>query len=388
MTLDSPQAEHVTIKSVTSHKQLSIFIRLPRLLYHQCPEYVPPLDYQSKELLHPKKSPFFRYGIVHYFLACKSNQVVGRISAHIDPTALRQWKKPIGFFGALDTINDPIVVKKLIDAACEWLKKRGMEKIRGPYVLSTNSEIGTMIEGQSSIPMIGMPWHPKWISEHIEKVGLTKAMDLVSYQMKLTNKVKKLHKVPSTIPLTRKNSENITIRKWDKKHTIRDGEIVRQLYNDAWQDNWGFVPITPIEMTHLVKDLKTMLKPDDYVLIEYNKIPVAVALIVPNLYDIIKFTGPTPSPLGWLKIITKLKCHQFKSARVILLGISQSIRNTAMGALMPSLIISELFNRGENLPYKMVELGWILETNKGMRHLIERIAPEPCKVHRIYEKNI
>ena len=141
-------------------------------------------------------------------------------------------------------------------------------------------------------------------------------------------------------------------------------------------------------MSVLIKDLKSMLKPDNFVLVEQNYIPVAVALVIPNIYDLIIDIGPDPSLLGYSKLIYRILRHQFHSARVILLGISGSIRDTALGALMPSLVISELFERGEVLPYKTIELGWILETNHGMRNLIERIVPEPNKIHRMYEMKI
>lgn len=388
MTLNASLSDNITIIPVQTKEQLALFIRLPRLLYKNLPDYTPPLDWQEASLLDPRKSAFFRYGKARYFIAYKSNHPVGRISAQIDPNALRQWKEPIGLFGALDAIDDPLVVKQLIKAAEIWLKKQGMEKIRGPYTLNANSEIGTMIKGQSVLSTIAMPWHPTWLAKHIEACGLKKVMDLLSYQMQMGAKAKEAHKIPSGLKMGSGRLGNITTRKLNTKEISRDGEILRQLYNDAWQNTWGFVPLTSIEMSLLIKDLKSMLKPENFVLVEQNYIPVAVALVIPNIYDIIQDVGPTPSPLGWAKLGYRIFRHQFHSARVILLGISRNIRDTALGALMPSLVISELFDRGEILPYKTIELGWILETNQGMRNLIERIVPEPNKIHRMYERKI
>lgn len=388
MTINPTISNNITILPVRNAKQLDLFIRLPHLLYSQYTDYTPPLDFEETALLHPKKSAFFRYGTAQYFLAYQNNQPVGRISAQIDPNALRQWEEPIGLFGALDAIDDAEVVKQLIQAASKWLKKQAMEKIRGPYTLNANSEAGTMIKGQKESPMIAMPWHPEYIGKHIEAAGLSKAMDLVSYQMIMGEEARKAHKIPSGLKMGSGRLGNITTRKLNMKEISRDGEILRQLYNDAWDNTWGFVPLTPTEMSVLIRDLKSMLKPENYVLVEQNKMPVAVALVIPNIYDISKGLGVKPSILGWAKLGYRAFRHQFQSARVILLGISHSIRDTAMGALMPSLVIDELFNRGEILPYKMIELGWILEDNKGMRNLIERITPEPCKIHRIYEAKL
>ncbi|EUK18736.1 hypothetical protein [Commensalibacter papalotli (ex Servin-Garciduenas et al. 2014)] len=388
MTVPPAISNDLKVFPVRTAKQLDLFIRLPRLLYSKYSGYVPPLDFEEKALLHPKKSAFFRYGSAQYFLAYKNNEPVGRISAQIDPNALRQWKEPIGLFGALDAIDDAEVVQQLISTAITWLKKHGMEKIRGPYTLNANSQAGAMVEGQNEPPMIAMPWHPQYLVKHIEAAGLFKAMDLVSYQMIMSKEIRQAHKIPSGLKVGSSRLGNITTRKLNMKEISRDGEILRQLYNDAWDDTWGFVPLTPTEMSILIRDLKLMLTPDNYVLVEQNKMPVAVALMIPNIFDLSEEVGPSPSIIGWGKLGYKALRHQFKSARVILLGISHSIRDTAMGALIPSLVIDELFNRGEALSYNMIELGWILESNKAMRNLIERLAPKPCKTHRVFEAQL
>ena len=142
-------------------------------------------------------------------------------------------------------------------------------------------------------------------------------------------------------------------------------------------------------MAFLIKELKPIFKPENYVLVEQNQKPVAVAMVVPNIYDLMQHdVGPAPSLLGWAKLAFRITTHRFRSARFILLGISHSLKGTALGALMPALVIEELFNRGKILPYRMIELGWILETNKPMRNLIERITPTPCKTYRIFEKDL
>lgn len=161
MPLNTILSHDITVKPVENPKELALFIRLPRILYKDLAGYVAPLDWQEITLLDPKKSAFFRYGNARYFIAYKNGQPVGRISAQIDPNALRAWKEPVGLFGALDSIDDPEVVRLLLETACQWLKKQGMEKIRGPYTLNANSEIGVMVKGQDAIPTIAMPWNPE-----------------------------------------------------------------------------------------------------------------------------------------------------------------------------------------------------------------------------------
>ncbi|WP_203413175.1 hypothetical protein [Entomobacter blattae] len=378
----------LTVTPVTDNRLMSIFITLPRHLYKGYKGYVPSLDIQQKNILHPKKSPFFKFGECRYFIAFKEGKPVGRISAQIDSVALKQWNEPIGCFGALDTIEDPAVVEALLRAAEAWLRQKGMKKIRGPFTLNFNSESGCMIMGQTAPPMIAMPWHPTWVGAFTEQAGYKKAMDLFSYQMEYGPQSSRSHIVPAGLTMGEGSLGQITTRMLDKKNIQRDGEILRSLYNNSWKNNWGFVPLTKMEIKSLIKELKPLLKPEHFVLVEQKGKPLAVALVVPNLYDITYDINGAPTLLQWAKLGIRILRHRFHSARVILLGVSSEIYGTALGAVMPALVISELMNRGKVLPYKTIELGWILENNTPMRRLIERLVPEPSKKYRLFEKDL
>lgn len=379
---------NLVVKPVKGIRQMAVFIRLPRIIYKSLSGYVPPLDIQQKKMLSPRKAPFFKYGRCCYFLAWKNGKAVGRISAQIDPVAIKQWGKPIGVFGTLDAIEDQEVVSALLEAAQKWLKAEGMTTIRGPFTLTPNAESGTMVSGQSAPLMTAMPWHPDWLAPMIEKSGFTKAMDLYSYQMEFGAKALSAHVVPTGLTLGQGSLGDITTRMLDMNNIARDGEILRTLYNHSWENNWGFVPLSALEMKALITDLKPLLKPEHFVLVEQKGQPVAVALVVPNIYDLTPDIDGAPTPLGWIKLVKRLFRHEFHSARVILLGVSDTLQGTALGAVMPALVISELMNRGRVLPYTMIELGWILETNLPMRRLIERLTPNPCKIYRIFENTL
>lgn len=368
---------------VNGKRQMGEFIALPRRLYAGMPGFAPPLDFERKAIFDPKAA-FFRHGRAAYFLARSGGRLVGRISAQIDDLAIEAWGAPIGMFGALDAIDDTAVTAALLAAATTWLREAGMTRARGPYMLNPTGESGLMVTGQMARQMVAMPWHPPYLATHMAALGWTKAMDLLAYELDINPE----SEARQTVPRMRLNRGELTLRTMRPKQITEDAEILRRLYNDAWANNWGFVPITSEEIQAMVKEMKPILKPEHYFLVERNGEPLAVALLVPNLFDIAGDLGGAPSPLGWLKFVTRLLGHKFRSGRVILLGVSASLRNTTLGAIIPSLVIQEIFRRLRGMPIKHVEMSWVLESNSRMRRLIEELSPEPNKVYRLYEKEI
>ncbi|AZV39800.1 hypothetical protein [Komagataeibacter xylinus] len=380
------ETDRLTIIPVSGFRQMTTFIQLPRHLYAGLPGYVPPLDLTQRDLLTPRKNSFFRNGRAQYFLAMRGGRAVGRISAQIDPVSMEHYGEPIGFFGAFDAIDDLEVVSALLDAAGTWLRQRGMKTMRGPQTLDSNGEFGLMLEGHHALPMVAMPWHPKWLPGMMDACGCTKVRDLVAYQMHTGPDAEDAHLVPASLRLGEGRLGNVTTRGLRMDRIKEDGEILRALYNDAWRNNWGSIPLAREDIESMIVEMKPLLKPEHFVLIEQAGKPVCVALVVPNVFDISADLNGAPSPLGWLKLGKRLLRHEFHSARVILLGVSSVLDGTALGAIMPALAITELMKRGRSLPYRTIELGWVLETNTSMRRLIERITPEPCKRYRVYDR--
>lgn len=375
------------IAPVSGAAQMKIFIALPRQLYADMPGWVAPLDIQQRDVFDRKRSAFFDHGRAEYFLAWRNGRAIGRISAQVEDLLEGREQVPTGYFGALDAV-EPEVVKALLRAAEEWLRERGMERMLGPCALNTNGEYGLMIDGQMVRQMVAMPWHPVELSAAIEDAGMTKAMDLLSYTMEVGPEAEAAHIMPRGLVLGEGRLGDLSVRGLDRKNIVRDGQILRQLYNETWEGTWGFVPITEREISTLITELKPFLRDEHLVLVEKEGQPVAIALVLPNLFDVVGDLGGAPSLAGWAKLGWRILRHKFTSARVVLLGVSLSVKGTALGAMLPALLISELMKRGRTLPYKHIELGWVLETNTPMRSLIERIVPEPDKRHRVYEKNI
>ena len=383
-----PDVAGLAVVPVETGRQLRAFLRLPRRLYAGLPGFVPPLDLERRGMFHPKAAPFFAQGRARYFLAIRDGRTVGRISAQVDPVTMNQWGGRIGLFGALDAADDAEAVAALLEQAADWLKAEGMERARGPYALAPNGEAGLLVEGERERTMLMSPWHPSYLGPLVERAGWNKVKDLVSYELAIGPETEAALPVGRSRLLESEAARGITVRRLSRKHLARDAAIMGQLYNDAWADNWGFVPITEPDIAAMVKELKPMIRPEHLVLVERDGVPVGFALVLPNIYDIVGDLGGAPSPLGWIRLVSRLLRNRFVSGRVILLGIAASLRGTTLGAMMPSLIIAELMRRGRDMPFRTVELGWILEDNWRMRRLIERLSPRPNKVFRLYERGL
>lgn len=387
-----PAADDVEVRPVSGRRVMTQFIQLPRRLYHGLPGFVPPLDFERRGVLQPGKSPFYEAGRAQFFLAWRDGRPVGRISAQIDEVTQGAWdpegRDPVGLFGALDAIDDAGVVAALIAAARGWLAGQGAARMMGPYLLGPNGEPGLLIEGQTARAMLMSPWHPAYLGAHVEAAGLHKARDLLAYELAVGPEAE----AALSQSRTRLGSfgGDISVRRMRTRGQglAEDAAIMADIYNDAWHDNWGFVPITPAETRAMAHELKPLVRPEHMVLVERDGRPIAVTLVLPNLYDVVGDLGGSPSPLGWLRFARRLLGHRFRSGKVILLGVRAELRGSLLGAVLPSLMIGELMTRGREMPLRSVELGWILEDNVAMRRLIEQLVPAPSKVFRIYEDRI
>ncbi|MCQ8278620.1 hypothetical protein NFI95_09165 [Acetobacteraceae bacterium KSS8] len=374
----------LTIVPVETRGQMQRFLRLPRRIYRGLPGFVPPLDLERRGVMSPRSAPFFKEGRARFFLAMRGRRCVGRISAQVSPLAVLHWGDRIGMFGAIDAVDDAEVVRALVEAAATWLRAENMRAMRGPFLLSMNGEAGLLVEGQLERPMLMSPWHPAYLGALLEAAGLAKVKDLVSYELEVGPAAE------AALPVGRMRladkGTGLSVRELRPDRLAEDAAIMGRLFNDAWHENWGFVPITDHDLEAMVKELKPLIRPEHLVMVERDGDPVGFALVLPNIYDVVGDLGGNPGPLGWGKLAVRLLGHRFRSGRVLLLGISASLRDTTLGAMMPSLIVAELMRRGRTMPLRTVELGWVLEDNHRMRRLIERLSPNPNKVFRIYER--
>lgn len=368
----------VEIEAVSSRAQLERFIRLPAQLYAADPAFVPPLRLERREALSPKKNPYFAHAEVQLFIARRDGRDVGRISAQID--RLVQDTR-IGHFGLLAAIDDEAVFAALFGAAEDWLRARGRTRAIGPFSLSINEETGLLIDGFDTPPVIFMAHDPRYAAPRVEQQGYAKAKDVIAYRYDIT------HDLPPAARrlIDRRTPAAMTVRNLDMRRYDADFDTVTAIFNDAWSGNWGFVPFTEAEIRHMAKSLKPLIDPTWVAIVEMNGQAIGFGIALPNLNELIADFQGRLLPFNWLKLLWRLKRGP-RTGRVPLMGVRRSFSGGLLGGLVPFLIIDTMRKGVRPCGVEQVELSWILEDNRPMRHIIESLGADAYKTYRVYEK--
>lgn len=368
-----------------SKSALKEFIQLPPRLYREYTTFTPPLTMERNGIFDPEKSPFFTHGRAQYWLAYRNSQAVGRISAQIDDSQPEKIFGNTGLFGSLDAIDDIDVVGALLGQAEAWLKEQGVDYAFGPCTLSMNEEPGLLVEGQDEPPLIMAPWHPPYLAAHVEACGYPQCRELHYWRFNVTdesvNSAKQV-KLPDSRRL------NIQIRPLDMANLREEVEVIRKVYNDAWSDNWGFVPIQSEDLEGISKDLKHFLNKDCGLFVEMDGKTVGVAMFIPNLFEVTADLGANPSLLGWGKLGYRMFRHRFRSGRVILLGVLSEYRHSMRGAMIAMAMVDAIIARRSSHDLDWIEAGWVLDNNKPLQKILEQFNFTITRTLRLYKKSI
>ncbi|GAB6068707.1 protein YghO [Methylothermus subterraneus] len=369
----------ITLAPVTSTQNLKEFIRVPWSVYPRNSAWVPPLRLERRLHLAPS-NPYFAHARWQAWIAWRGKQAVGRISAQIDRLYLAQHGRKVGFFGMLEAIDDAEVFARLTAQAESWLKAQGMEAVQGPYNLSINHECGLLIEGFDRPPAIMMPYNPPYYAAQLESLHYRKVKDLIAYLLEAETRPY------AALRLADRAAEVIATRPLCRARQDREFELLRTIFNDAWADNWGFVPFTQEEFTALAKTLRFIV-PDDFVQIaEIDGEAVGMIAALPDLNQLLCGLDGRLLPFNWLKLLWRWKTAYPDTARVILMGILRRYRSNLMGAAIAYRLIAALRASLLARGIRRVELSWILEDNLRMRGVIESLGAKAYKRYRIYEK--
>jgi hypothetical protein len=374
----------IEIKQHQPGKDLKDFIQVAFEVYRDDPAWVPPLHMEITDRLTPKKNPFFEHAEVALFTAWKDGKAVGRISAQIDHEHLRIHEDNAGFFGFFDTVDDQEVASALVAAAEEWLVSRGMTVMRGPFSLSINEETGLLVEGFDSPPAIMMAHHRSYQEALAEGAGLQKVRDCYAWKYQVVPAPPRAQKAWETInslPEVRFRS----VRPRNLKKEVRD---ILDVFNDAWQHNWGFVPATDAEAKKMAADLQLILDKEISFFAEIDGQPVAICVCLPNLNEVIADFQGKLNPVTIGKLIWRLKIRGPKSARLMLLGVRTELRGKKRYAPLATAVIAELVRRGLKEGYDWAELGWTLEDNRLINAAIQSMGAKIYKRYRLFEKPI
>ena len=372
----------VDIRQIPMGGPIDDFLDVVDYIYKSDPAYIRPLDMELKERLNPKKNPFFEHGEGAIFCAYRNGWVVGRCTASIDREHLDRYGDGVGFFGFLDTVDDEEVARALLARAESWLRGKGMKRARGPLSLNINEETGCLVDGFDSPPYIMMPHHRPYQSALIEKAGYTKVKDLYAWRYAigdLNTRVKRAHAEIKSLP-------EITFRRASMKSLATDVEVLVDVFNDAWSDNWGFVPFTRNEVKKMAADFKLLLMPEITCICSIDGEPAAVALALPNLNELVRDFDGKLFPLGLPKLLWRLKVRGPRSARLLLLGIRKKFRNSRKYAPLSAFMYAEMNDGAKSLGMKEGELGWTLEDNGRVNAGITMMGAKHYKTYRVFEK--
>ncbi|MCC4253587.1 MAG: N-acetyltransferase [Pseudomonadota bacterium] len=378
----------LVITPVSGKADKKAFIDLPWRLYAKDPNWVPPLKAEVKELLTPGKNPFFGHAKAQYFLARRSGRVVGRVSAHIDELALGQPVEQgmgpgTGNFGLFEA-EDAAVGDALIAAAEQWLREQGMSRVLGPISLSIWEEPGLLIEGHDHPPTVMMGHNSPAYQAMIEGAGYAPVKQLKTYELDITQQFPPL--IQRIVQSGEKNGR-IRIRKVDKAKFDQEAAIILGILNDAWGNNWGFVPITDAEVAHTGKKLKPIVFEDLIMVAELDGEPVAFMMTLPDLNEAIAPLNGSLFPFGWIKLLRWLRKPQVRTMRVPLMGVVQRLQSSRMASQLAFMMI-EYIRRNAIAHYGATrgEIGWVLDDNQGMNAIADAIDSRVNKIYQIYEK--
>lgn len=365
---------------------LNRFIRVPWMINREhapSTNWVPPLLMERKEYLNPGKNPTFERIEARFWLATDDEgRDLGRIAAVVDRQAQDYRGDKTGNFGMFECVNDPEVAKALLDRAQSWLQEQGCNELLGPMNLVQHHTFGVLIDNFDRRPSFNMPYNPPYYASLLEANGLGKAKDVYQWGLAASAKVpERVTRIAERI----KKREEITVRNFDFNNWDRDVALCLSLYNDAWRDNWGFVPISLREFSHMAKDMKLVLEPTLGIFLEVKGKPVAVAVTIKDLNPIYQEINGKLLPTGLLRLIWKLKIRPaVDGARLMLLGIDKAYRRRGLD----SILYIETIRAAAALGYENGQIGWTLEDNDLVNRAISSMGGKKIGTYRLFSRPI
>ncbi|MCB5253203.1 MAG: GNAT family N-acetyltransferase [Candidatus Cloacimonadaceae bacterium] len=368
------------IVPVDSKKLLKRFIMLPFALYKDDPIWVPPLIMDQYKLFDPHKNPYYEHSKVQLYLAIEDDKVLGRISAHTNTQHQKEHNEDIGFFGFFDCVDRADVARALFEAAGAWNHLQGFAAMRGPMNFSVNQEVGLLIDGFDTSPMVMMRHDHPYYQKLYEACGLEKTMDLYAYLSERTKMPERIERLAAAIE--KRSGVSVRSLSKNKKELQKDIETVFEIYTKAWEYNWGNVPMTKAEFDHIVAELMPLADPDLIFIAEKDGHPAGFSLALPNYNEVLKVMK------GRVNLITMIKAliakKNISSARVITMGIIKEYQGRGIDSLL------YYYSYKNGLPKGLLrgEFSWVLENNTMMIRTAQMLDAIPYKTYRIYDKSI
>lgn len=380
-----PRTGPIEIVAVETAADRDAFIRVPFAIYGPEDLWVPPLILERREHFSPRKNPYFEHAEAALWIARHAGRDVGRISAQVCSLHRHLHGADRGQFGFIEAVDDPDVFAALFDTAEAWLRARGTRKVGGPFNFSINDEMGLLVDGLDTPPSLMMAHAKPYYPARVEALGYAKAKDVIAYDYHTSAG---LPRSAAAMIGRAKESGDLAIRPIRKARLDEELAIILDIFNDAWSDNWGFVPWTARELEALGTVMKMLVKEEYVAIAHWRGEPAAFAVTLPNINDWIADLDGRLLPFGWAKLLWRLKSRPPRSVRLPLMGVRKVHQGTAVGAALSMGVVDAVRAYHMSRGTRHAELSWILEDNAPMRRMIEGLGGRAYKTYRIYEKAI
>lgn len=376
MSSTAPMSADLRVEPVRSARERRRFVEYVRALYQGCPAFVPPLTGMVLKQLDERKNPFFAHAEQGLFLAWRNGRICGRIAAILDRDLQARHARAVGVFGFFDCEDDPRVAAALLQRAAAWHAERGVDVLLGPIQHSTNYEAGLLVEGFEHQPAVMMTYNHPYYAGLLEPLGFHKAMDLLAYDV--SQGMLELDRLRRIAERAERRS-GVVLRSLDLRRFDQEVAALREVYNGAWEENWGFVPLREEEFRAQADELRAIVRPELLVIAEKDGQPVAFAMCLPDVNRALAQVDGRLFPFGWLRLPFLLK--RLHRIRVVTLGVLPDFRGLGLDVAM----ICRIIDQGIGLGFDEAELSWMLESNQGMIRPIEALGARLTKRYRLYE---
>lgn len=365
----------IAVRAIASRRDRKRFVRFQRRIYAGNPAWVPPLEVERLDFLDRRKNPFFRHSDAELFVAERDGEIVGRIAAIENRRHLETYADGTGFFGFFESIDDPAVARALVGRAAEWVRARGLVRLRGPMSFTINDECALLVDAFDLPPVLLMSYNPPYYAALLEGCGLRKVQDLYAYRMDVPERVPDRLAAAAGVVAAR----GITVRPLDFSRFDEEVVRVHRIHSQAWAANWGAVPLTVEEMRTLAAELKPLADRDLVFLAEENGEPVGVCVTVPDINQALRAADGRLLPFGLLRLLAA-KRH-IDAVRVLIMGVLPGHRYRGVDAAMYARTMAAARRKG----YRWGEMSWVLESNPAMNRVAERLGAERYKTYRLYD---
>ena len=372
----------VTVRPAESRADLKRFIDLPYRLYAGHPHWIPPLRRDVAHTLDPKKNPFFEHGQIQPLLAeDASGAVVGRIAAVVNGMHLEKYDDGVGFFGFFECVEEFAVAEALFEAAAGWLRARGLRAMRGPASPSLNDTAGLLVDGFDREPSILMPYNPPFYEDFLTRGGFERVMTMWAYYVH--KKYIDTAKLRRGADIVFRRNPGLTVRTLDMSRFDEEARTVREIYNEAWAENWGHVPMTEAEFEKLAADLKQIVDPSMVFFLEMEGRPVAFSICLPNLNQALKhIPDGRLVPTGLVKLLGYAKFGGIYEVRMPLMGV----RRAYQGKAFDVILILRTIEDGPGNGYDACEMSWVLDTNQVLKNALGTFGALVDKQYALFER--